>query len=171
MTHLRSDSLKMLKPFSAPFLLFTLTGFLLGCTPTVSYRGYMPSVDKLQTIQKGQDTREAVRSRLGTPSITSNFNDKAWYYVSYAEQETAFESYTFDQKVTEILFDDNGVVLENNSYGLEDGRVIDLITRRTPTHGKDLNLIQQLLSNVGRFNSNSSGKRGLVGNKAPNSRY
>jgi hypothetical protein len=38
-----------------------------------------------------------------------------------------------------------------NRYGLEDGRVIDLATRTTPTFGRELTVLQQLFGNIGNF--------------------
>ena len=34
-------------------------------------------------------------------------------------------------------------------YGMEDGRVIDLETRTTPTLGRELTILEQLLGNLG----------------------
>jgi outer membrane protein assembly factor BamE (lipoprotein component of BamABCDE complex) len=141
---------------------------LSACSPIITYRGYIPSQEKLESLQKGQDNKQTVLGRLGTPSLTGSFDDQAWYYVSYKEERNAFSSQVSEQNVMEILFNITGIVQEINAYGLQDGQVIDLVTRKTPTQGKDLNVIQQLLSNVGRFNSNSSSTgRGLVGNRAP----
>jgi outer membrane protein assembly factor BamE (lipoprotein component of BamABCDE complex) len=56
-----------------------------------------------------------------------------------------------DRRVVAIEFDQNDIVTAMNEYGLEDGRVIDLQTRTTPTHGRKLTILQQLLGNIGRF--------------------
>ena len=37
-------------------------------------------------------------------------------------------------------------------FGLEDGRVVEISRRVTETNVKGLNLIQQLLANIGQFN-------------------
>ena len=36
---------------------------------------------------------------------------------------------------------------------IEDGIVIDPVSRATPTHGRDLGLLEQLLGNIGRFDA------------------
>jgi outer membrane protein assembly factor BamE (lipoprotein component of BamABCDE complex) len=54
-----------------------------------------------------------------------------------------------DRRVIAITFDQNDVVASVNRYGLEDGRVVDLETRTTPTYGQQLTIIQQILGNVG----------------------
>lgn len=35
-------------------------------------------------------------------------------------------------------------------YDLEDGRVVSYASRETPTRGRELNLLEQLLGNIGR---------------------
>ena len=47
--------------------------------------------------------------------------------------------------------DANDVVASVNTYGMEDGRVIDLQTRTTPTHGRKLTVMQQVLGNIGKI--------------------
>ena len=34
---------------------------------------------------------------------------------------------------------------------IEDGRIINLQTRTTPTHGRELTILQQLLGNLGKL--------------------
>ena len=36
-----------------------------------------------------------------------------------------------------------------NRYSLEEGRVIDLETNTTPTYGKELTIMEQILGNIG----------------------
>ena len=50
-----------------------------------------------------------------------------------------------------MQFDANDVVASVNTYGMEDGRVIDLQTRTTPTHGRKLTVLQQVLGNIGKI--------------------
>ncbi len=52
-----------------------------------------------------------------------------------------------------VAFDDTGLVSELRQYTLEDGRIIDPVTRKTPTLGRELNIIEQLFGNIGRFNN------------------
>ena len=49
-----------------------------------------------------------------------------------------------------IRFDNAGRVSNVARYGVEDGKVIDLITRTTPTYGREITLLQQLFGNIGR---------------------
>jgi outer membrane protein assembly factor BamE (lipoprotein component of BamABCDE complex) len=40
-------------------------------------------------------------------------------------------------------------------YGMQDGEIVDLQTRVTPTRGKELTILGQLFGNLGRFNKNT----------------
>lgn len=125
---------------------------LPGCSPVVENHGYAPDEGLLTDITVGQDTRGSVQRKIGRPSSTGVFSDTGWYYVS-----TTIERYMYhapkviDRRVVAIEFDQNDIVAAMNEYGLEDGRVIDLQTRTTPTHGRKLTILQQLLGNIGRF--------------------
>jgi outer membrane protein assembly factor BamE (lipoprotein component of BamABCDE complex) len=118
----------------------------------VETHGYAPDDALLADIAVGQDTRGSVRRKIGRPSNSGVFNDDGWYYVS-----TTVERYTYhapkvaDRRVVAVEFDENDLVAAVDVYGLEDGRVIDLQTRTTPTHGRKLTIVQQLLGNLGRF--------------------
>jgi outer membrane protein assembly factor BamE (lipoprotein component of BamABCDE complex) len=52
--------------------------------------------------------------------------------------------------VTEITFNDAGLVSEVRTLGLEDGQRVAMNDRETPTRGRQLTILEQLLGNVGR---------------------
>jgi hypothetical protein len=47
-------------------------------------------------------------------------------------------------------------------FGLEDGKIISLATRVTPTYGREMTIVQQIFGNLGNINANS-GAGGLFG--------
>ena len=49
-----------------------------------------------------------------------------------------------------IRFDQNDQVANLGQYGLEDGKVIDINSRTTPTRGRELTILQQLFGNIGK---------------------
>lgn len=125
-----------------------------GCSPLKHSHGYAPRADELDKIEAGVDSRETVRRKLGLPSTIGSFDDNEWYYISVqSEQYAFFEPEVTDQKVVTVSFDEFGIVNDVGRYGLEDGRVVDLVTRTTPTNGRKLTLLQQIFQNVGRFNN------------------
>lgn len=121
-----------------------------GCAPVVRTHGYVPVPEALDRIAVGVDTRGTVQSKIGRPSATSVFDDDGWYYVSSVVEHLAFyEPEIVERTVVAVTFDENDVVTGVNRYGLEDGRVIDLATNTTPTYGRQLTIIEQILGNIG----------------------
>ena len=58
---------------------------------------------------------------------------------------------TRDRRIIAVSFDDTGVVDEVAEYSLDDGRLVSYASRETPTRGRELSFIEQILGNVGRL--------------------
>jgi len=133
---------------------------LPGCQPRISTHGYVPDPEALARIEPGVHNRLEVAQFLGTPSTTAMFGDETWLYITERREEYAFfRPEITDQQVVAIAFDPAGVVHTVDSYALEDGILIDPVTRETPTYGKQLSLLEQFLGNLGRFNT--EGQQGV----------
>ncbi len=134
---------------------------LLGaCTPTVANRGAQIDPDRLAEIQAGQSTREDVATKLGTPTMVSNFDDKIWYYVGRKTEQVSFlDPELLEQKGVRIKFDEQGKVIEITS--LDPTKVQDVATveRATPTYGQDDSFLKQL------FGTLSNARPGLKGSQ------
>lgn len=130
-----------------------VTALVLGaCTPRITTHGYVPDPDALQRIEPGVHNELEVAQFLGTPSTTALFGQSTWLYITERTEAYAFlEPEVVDQRVVAIAFNDAGVVSEVDEYVLADGYLVDPVTRETPTYGKQLGLLEQLLGNVGRF--------------------
>ncbi len=125
-------------------------GGLSGCAAEIKNHGYAPDDELLAGITAGQDTRGSVRRKIGRPSTTGVFTETGWYYVATTiEHYLYYEPTVADRRVVSVQFDANDVVSGVNVYGLEDGRIVDLQTRTTPTQGRQLTILQQLLGNLG----------------------
>lgn len=128
--------------------------FLGACTPTITQHGYVPDADRIASIRTEFDDRESIRAKLGSPSTLTAFGDETWLYVSRRVEEFAFYSpKVLDQQVVAINFNDRGFVSDIRRLNLEDGRLIDPVTRETPTLGRELGVFEQLFGNLGRFNN------------------
>lgn len=125
---------------------------LSGCVGETLHRGYIPSESGLQQVQVGAP-REQVLLALGTPSTTADFGGEAFYYISQVtNRPVAFlNARVVDQTVLAVYFDESGQVSNVAQYGLEDGKVIDLVSRTTPTGGRDLSFLSQLLGAAGNL--------------------
>ncbi|MCP2670260.1 outer membrane protein assembly factor BamE [Maricaulaceae bacterium EIL42A08] len=129
-----------------------------ACNPTLRSHGFRYPDGEVPTITPGEDTRASVIATLGNPSTRGMFDDDTWYYISATREYLAYlRPDTRDRRVIAVRFDENGSVAAVDEYGLEDGRVVALVERETPTRGRELSLIEQLLGNVGRLPSEQFG--------------
>lgn len=126
-----------------------LAAALTACAPVIKNHGYAPVSDEVAEIQVGLDTRGSVRRKIGRPGGTGVFTNDGWFYVqSQVEHYTYNEPRVIDRRVVAILFDANDIVASVKQYGMEDGKVIDLETRTTPTYGRELTILEQVLGNI-----------------------
>jgi len=126
---------------------------LPACSPQIEYRGYQLPQHALQQLQPGM-TRTDVEALMGSPSTTATINtqgDSYYYISSVVEQNAFFDPQEISRTVVAIRFDQNGQLQSVAQYGLQDGEIIDMNTNKTPTHGKELTVLQQVFSNIGRF--------------------
>jgi outer membrane protein assembly factor BamE (lipoprotein component of BamABCDE complex) len=143
----------------ASFLVFsTCAAMISACAPTIDSRGNLPDPDAVLQVQPGVDDRTQVAKILGTPSSIATFNDKTWYYISKKTSRIAFwDPDILDQEVLMVKFDDTGLVSDMKVYGLENAHDITPDPNETPTYGRELTILQQLLGNLGRFGGSGSG--------------
>ncbi len=124
---------------------------LAGCTSSTSLvskrtQGYEIPDSALQQIRPGQ-SQQLVQMVLGSPQSTNTFGDQsAWYYVETKVNQTAFGLTMIQERtVLAVYFDRNKKVTERAIYGVEDGRAINIETRRTPSFGQDKTFIESIL--------------------------
>jgi outer membrane protein assembly factor BamE (lipoprotein component of BamABCDE complex) len=123
---------------------------LIGCAPIRDVRGYVPDQERLNEIKVGQDTRDTVQQKLGTPSSSATFGDPTWYYISTEQERYAFfKPDVTKREIVAIQFGDDGKVVELRNYGIEDGQVVALVDRETPSRGRELSFLQQIFGNIG----------------------
>jgi len=126
---------------------------LAGCSMGETWnRGYVPSENALQQVTEGAP-REQVLIALGTPSTTADFGGEVFYYISQKTNRPAafMNPRVIDQRVLAVYFDENQQVKQVANYGMEDGRVIDFVSRTTPTAGRDFSFVTQLFTAAGNF--------------------
>lgn len=131
---------------------------LAACETVIDVRGHVPDDESLSKIQVGLQKKSDVADLLGTPSSTAPFGDETWLYISRKTSTTAFFSpKVLEQQVVAIVFDDTGTVSDVRRLDMADGKVVRHVARVTPSPGKELSFLEQLIGNVGRFNSGRGG--------------
>ncbi len=147
--------MKSLSRFTSAFALISVLG-VCACTPIINVHGNLPNSQRLAKIQVGKTTESQVQALLGTPSSTFNFGENVWQYISSRTKTVAFFMPKVEKRtIISIRFDKNGKVASISRLGLKDGHPLEMVSRVTPTAGKKLSLLQQLLGNVGRYPSGS----------------
>lgn len=124
-----------------------------ACVSVRTNHGYVLERGQVElTGEPGLDSKESILAKYGEPSMIGTFNPNAWYYLnSYDTTRAFFSSRTKARTVVAFQFDENGMMNNVESYDLSDGDTVKLVSRTTPTRGKELNFWEQLLGNVGQL--------------------
>ena len=127
---------------------------IASCAPAVDLRGHIPNPETLALIKPGQQTRDQVLDMLGSPTAMGTFEDSRWYYITRKTEQLAFyDAELIEAKIVVVEFDTAGFVKEVSQLSNDEAREIDPVDRITPTKGRELGFIQQLLGNLGNSNS------------------
>lgn len=132
-------------------------GMLAGCSPIVAQRGNIVDDVRLSQLRVGQMNRVEVLNTLGTPTSKATFDDNTWYYIGQITKQTAFfQPDVTERKIVKVEFDDDGVLKNVEEIGLDKAQDVEMVERTTPTRGKELGFLEQMLGNLGRFNAPST---------------
>ncbi len=131
-----------------------VTAIILGaCAPTVATRGNFLDDDRLKSIQQGVSTKEEVARKLGSPTTVDPFDKNIWFYIGEKTSTKAFFDPVVDErKILQLTFNDEGVLNDAKEIDKQAGKRIAIVEKTTPTPGQDMNMFQQFLSNIGKFN-------------------
>jgi outer membrane protein assembly factor BamE (lipoprotein component of BamABCDE complex) len=117
-----------------------LAGSCGGITQTY-HHGYMVPEGALEQIPLGA-SQEQVLIVLGTPSTVATISGEVFYYISQRSQQISFlPQKEVDRRVVAVYFDKSRRVQRLADYGLKDGRIIDSISRTTPSGGVEQNYL------------------------------
>jgi len=133
-------------------LLLGCAGLAGGCAEQITKHGQLFRESDIQQIQPGMG-QEQVRLALGSPtSTTTTGSGQVYYYISSTMSQTAFfEPEEVDRKVLAVYFNPTGTVDRVANYGLQDGKIIDFISRTTPAPGgNEEGILKQLFRNLGQ---------------------
>ena len=143
------------------FLGLVITPALLlgACNPILRTHGYIPTDgDKPQAVDPATDTKATVISRLGNPSVKGTFDERlqddeeTWYYITSVRQRYAYlRPKIEDRTVVAVSFNPDGQVTQVAEFGVEDGHCVNFSNRKTPTRGRQLNVLEQIFGTIGRL--------------------
>lgn len=147
--------------------------FLSGCTgvgdtlrPRQNFtNGYVVDQQALDQVPVGS-SREQVILSLGSPSTTNILDGKeALYYISQQRSRAAAfaKAKVVSQRVLAVYLGEDGRVERIADYGLQDGKVFDMISRTTPTGGADQGFIIGVIRGLAGGSSTSQARSVLDG--------
>lgn len=123
-----------------------------GCAPIVSHQGYLaieafPGKD----VVVGESI-SSVQEKLGSPSQTSAFEPNIWYYIDQTTQKITYKkAKVTDRTVTVIEFDKAmQAVTSVRTLSIADARNLNPNQNETPTRGRSMTALEQVLGTVGR---------------------
>lgn len=148
-------------------LLIPALGAMSGCAPITSYSGFQTVEANPKDVKVGTDTKSTVRGKLGSPSMTSTFDPNVWFYMNQVKQRVAFRRpQVISRNVTAITFDKESEQVKSvDNLTLKDGKVIAINDRETPTRGRELSVLEQLLGTVGRGSMLPQDDEGVPGTR------
>jgi outer membrane protein assembly factor BamE (lipoprotein component of BamABCDE complex) len=123
---------------------------MAACSPEINHRGYIPKAGAFAQVSEGMAKSE-VEGILGSPSTTAsiNFEGDSYYYISSTTTGRAFLYPTeTNREVIAVRFDKSDRVTSTAQYGLLDGKIIDINTRKTVVVGSEQTLLSQLFRNI-----------------------
>jgi outer membrane protein assembly factor BamE (lipoprotein component of BamABCDE complex) len=114
---------------------------------TLRTEGYSLKDEQVAQIRPGQ-SQELVTIVLGSPQTTNSFGDQtAFYYIETKKDRTAFGLETIRERtVLAVYFDKNKRVTDKAVYTAQDGRIVHIEGRTTPSYGQDKTFVESILS-------------------------
>ncbi len=136
-----------------------------ACTTITQNNGAEIRQVKLDEIGPSS-TKPQIYELLGSPSTKSIYGDETWFYItSQIRRELIKSDKILKQNVIAITFDKANHVSNIEVYDINDRRDFANESDTTPTAGKPLTVMEQLLGNVGKFNK--EGGDNPIGSHAP----
>lgn len=128
-----------------------LASALGACTPLASYQGFQAVEANPKDVKVGED-KSSVMERLGSPSSVAALDQNTWFYITQISDSMAFRRPVVRRRdVIAIKFDkQDQKVVAVNAYTLKDGKVISYNKHETPTRGRELSVVEQLLGTIGQ---------------------
>ena len=132
--------------------IFLFTSLLISCTQPIEVHGNRISLKDFDIIEPGKTTEQQVLEQLGKPVITQGYGSKSWIYVESKSQKTVLSGRKFiNRTIVRVSFDKRGIATSVDIIPYDKELKPNVATRKTPTAGQEITVLQQLIGNFGRF--------------------
>jgi len=114
--------------------------------------GYQLNPKTADEVKVGASA-EQIPVLLGSPTTTSTVGGDAWYYVTQiTDRGLGFmPPRVTDQRVFAVYFTKDKKVERVANYGMQDGKLIDFVSRTTPTAGAESTFLKGMFINLLHF--------------------
>ncbi len=130
--------------------------FISACTPTRGVRGNLVEDFRLSRVTPGVSTQADVMNTIGSPTATDPFDQNIWYYMGQkTEKKGILDPKITEERIIRVTFDPKTRIVSEIAPMDTQRNDIPLEKRVTPTSGNDLNAVQQMIGNIGKFNKSS----------------
>jgi outer membrane protein assembly factor BamE (lipoprotein component of BamABCDE complex) len=127
-------------------------GLAAACNPTLRTHGYRYTEGEVPEITPGEHNQASIMDMLGSPSVRGTFDENTWYYMTDTREYLSYlKPSTQARRIIAITFDGEGTVANVEEYDMGDSRQVAFVGRETPTRGRELSVLEQILGNVGRL--------------------
>ncbi len=135
-----------------------------ACAPIQTHQGYVIDKELADSVQPGVDNRESVMQTLGRPTLTSQFNQGEWYYVSRDSRNFGYsDPKVREQQTIRVRFDAAGNVAAVDRMGKDLIASVDVYGKTTPTLGRKRSFFSDLFGNIGTVGAPGTGGGGAPG--------
>ena len=132
------------------FTLLTIAGALAACSPVTANRGNLLDDERLSQIKVDETEQAQVQTILGPPTMIGTFDKNSWYYSGKRTERTAFlDPDTLAERTVAIHFNDTGTVDKITEISADQQVAVAPESRTTPTAGRALSAVDQLIENAG----------------------
>jgi outer membrane protein assembly factor BamE (lipoprotein component of BamABCDE complex) len=114
--------------------------------------GYQLNPKTAEDVKVGSSA-EQILVLLGSPTTTSTVGGDAWYYISQTTDRGLgfMPPKVTDQRIFAVYFSKEKKVARVADYGMEDGKLIDFVSRTTPTAGAESTFLKGMFINLLHF--------------------
>lgn len=125
-----------------------------SCSPILDTRGHNEESADLSQIVIGQSRSDDVAALLGSPSAQSDFGQKTWYYITEKKETRGMLApEVIDQNIVKVTFDESDAVVSIDGVDKKNAKPVELVEKTTPTEGRRMTVMEQIMGNLGRFNA------------------
>ena len=150
-----------MSPKTSLILLPMLLAAVSGCNTSkqmINNQGYIADEELASSVQPGVDNKQSVEKALGRPTMSGQWSDDTWYYLSRNTKQLAFARPTpQSQRVLIVHFDKAGNVSNVERRGMEQVATISPNKDKTPTLGREASMLEDLFGNIGTVGAPGTG--------------